>query len=182
MPVRRLNHAVLYVRDLARAVGFYRGTLGLEVRTEVPGRAAFLRAPDSVNDHDLGLFEIGDTPRTGPHGMAGSRTRSRRRAQHAAAAPGRLYGAAGCRTAEATPRRPRPPGRAAPPGPRRPRAGSTLDAALVRDSADVQHGRPARARCRRSGPASRRIPSSRPGRRAAPGARSSTCRRPRRWS
>ena len=68
MPVRRLNHAVLYVRDLARAVGFYRGTLGLEVRTEVPGRAAFLRAPDSVNDHDLGLFEIGDgpSPSTGP--------------------------------------------------------------------------------------------------------------------
>ena len=69
MPVRRLNHAVLYVRDLARAVGFYRGTLGLEVRMEVPGRAAFLRAPDSVNDHDLGLFEIGDAPlqhRPGP--------------------------------------------------------------------------------------------------------------------
>ena len=38
MPVRRLNHAVLYVRDLARAVSFCRGTLGLEVRTEVPGR------------------------------------------------------------------------------------------------------------------------------------------------
>ena len=66
MPVRRLNHAVLYVRDLARAVGFYRGTLGLEVRTEVPGRAAFLRAPDSVNDHDLGLFEIGDGPSGAP--------------------------------------------------------------------------------------------------------------------
>jgi catechol-2,3-dioxygenase len=26
---------------------------------EIPGRAAFLRAPDSANDHDLGLFEIG---------------------------------------------------------------------------------------------------------------------------
>ena len=61
MPVRRLNHAVLYVRDLARAVSFYRGTLGLEVRTEVPGRAAFLRSP-IVNDHDLGLFEIGGAP------------------------------------------------------------------------------------------------------------------------
>ncbi len=66
MPVRRLNHAVLYVRDLARAVSFYRGTLGLEVRTEVPGRAAFLRSPDSVNDHDLGLFEIGDAASAGP--------------------------------------------------------------------------------------------------------------------
>ena len=65
MPVRRLNHAVLYVRDLARAVSFYRGTLGLEVRTEVAGRAAFLRSPNSVNDHDLGLFEIGDAPSAG---------------------------------------------------------------------------------------------------------------------
>ena len=57
MPVRRLNHAVLYVRDLARTVSFYRETLGFELRTEVPGRA-FLRAPGSANDHDLGLFEV----------------------------------------------------------------------------------------------------------------------------
>ena len=56
MPVRRLNHAVLYVRDLAGTVSFYRQTLGFEIRTEVPGRAAFLRAPGSANDHDLGLF------------------------------------------------------------------------------------------------------------------------------
>ncbi len=60
MAVRRLNHAVLYVRDLASTVDFYRGALGFEVRTEIPGRAAFLRAPGSANDHDLGLFEVGD--------------------------------------------------------------------------------------------------------------------------
>ncbi len=68
MAVRRLNHAVLYVRDLAAAVDFYTGALGLEVRTEVPGRAAFLRAPGSANDHDLGLFEVatGESPR-GPY-------------------------------------------------------------------------------------------------------------------
>ena len=65
MPVRRLNHAVLYVSDLARAVEFYRHSLGFEVRTEIPGRAAFLRAPESANDHDLGLFEVGDAAR--PH-------------------------------------------------------------------------------------------------------------------
>lgn len=64
MPVRRLNHAVLYVSDLSRTVEFYRSTLGFEVRTEIPGRAAFLRAPGSVNDHDLGLFGIGSAPRT----------------------------------------------------------------------------------------------------------------------
>ena len=56
MPVRRLNHAVLYVGDLAASVDFYQYALGFEVRTEIPGRAAFLRAPESANDHDLGLF------------------------------------------------------------------------------------------------------------------------------
>jgi catechol-2,3-dioxygenase len=59
MAVRRLNHAVLYVHGLQRSVDFYRQALGFEVRMEIPGRAAFLRAPDSANDHDLGLFEIG---------------------------------------------------------------------------------------------------------------------------
>src|SRR6202522_59545 len=59
MAVRRLNHAVLYVHGLARTVESYTKTLGFEVRMEIPGRAAFLRAPDSANDHDLGLFEIG---------------------------------------------------------------------------------------------------------------------------
>jgi catechol-2,3-dioxygenase len=55
MPVRRLNHAVLYIRDLAATVDFYR-----DVRMEIPGRAAFLRAPGSANDHDLGLFAVPD--------------------------------------------------------------------------------------------------------------------------
>src|SRR5215472_4035546 len=58
MAVRRLNHAVLYVGDLAASVDFYQYALGFEVRTEIPGRAAFLRAPQSANDHDLGLFAV----------------------------------------------------------------------------------------------------------------------------
>jgi catechol-2,3-dioxygenase len=68
MAVRRLNHAVLYVRDLAAAVDFYTGALGFEVRLAVPGRASFLRAPGSANDHDLGLFEVasGESPH-GPY-------------------------------------------------------------------------------------------------------------------
>jgi catechol-2,3-dioxygenase len=62
MAVRRLNHAVLYVSDLARVVDFYCYTLGFEVRMQIPGRAAFLRSPESANDHDLGLFEVGQAP------------------------------------------------------------------------------------------------------------------------
>lgn len=58
MAVRRLNHAVLYVRDLGASVDFYTDTLGFEIAMEVPGRAAFLRARGTANDHDLGLFSV----------------------------------------------------------------------------------------------------------------------------
>jgi catechol-2,3-dioxygenase len=59
MPVQRLNHAVLYVRELDRSVAFYTEALGFRVVNEMPGRAAFLQAEGSTNDHDLGLFAIG---------------------------------------------------------------------------------------------------------------------------
>ena len=45
MPVTRMNHAVLYVRDVARTVAFYRDVLDFRVRHEIPGQAAFLQAP-----------------------------------------------------------------------------------------------------------------------------------------
>jgi len=59
MPVTRMNHAVLYVRDVQRTVDFYRTVLDFRVKFEIPGQAAFLQAPASQNDHDLGLFQIG---------------------------------------------------------------------------------------------------------------------------
>ena len=59
MPVQRLNHAVLYVRDVARSHAFYRDVLGFRAKVEIPGRAVFLQAEGSTNDHDLGLFAIG---------------------------------------------------------------------------------------------------------------------------
>ncbi len=58
MGIHQLNHAVLYVRDVDRSTSFYGGVLGFEVVSSFPG-AAFLRAPGSTNDHDLGLFAIG---------------------------------------------------------------------------------------------------------------------------
>ncbi len=61
MGIRRLNHAVLYVRDVERSVTFYRDVLGFRVLRQLP-KMAFLRAADSDNDHDLGLFEVGDQP------------------------------------------------------------------------------------------------------------------------
>jgi catechol-2,3-dioxygenase len=59
MPVQRLNHAVLYVRDVDRSHAFYRDVLGFQVTMEIPGAAVFLQAEGSTNDHDLGLFQIG---------------------------------------------------------------------------------------------------------------------------
>jgi catechol-2,3-dioxygenase len=59
MPVQRLNHAVLYVRDVERSHAFYRDVLGFRVKMEIPGAAVFLQAEGSTNDHDLGLFQIG---------------------------------------------------------------------------------------------------------------------------
>jgi catechol-2,3-dioxygenase len=58
MPVTRLNHAVLYVRDVERSVSFYSDVLGFRTVAAFPG-AAFLQAPASTNDHDLGLFQVG---------------------------------------------------------------------------------------------------------------------------
>ncbi|GIH93970.1 VOC family protein [Planobispora siamensis] len=69
MPVQRLNHAVLFVRDVERSVAFYREALGFEVVMGMPG-AAFLQASGSTNDHDLGLFEIG--AQAGPSGAGRS--------------------------------------------------------------------------------------------------------------
>jgi catechol-2,3-dioxygenase len=61
MPISRLNHAVLYVRDARRSAVFYTEVLGMAVRHSVgDGRAIFLRSPGSDNDHDLGLFSVGD--------------------------------------------------------------------------------------------------------------------------
>jgi catechol-2,3-dioxygenase len=61
MPVHRLNHAVLYVRDVERSVAFYTDALGFRPVPLADGLrgAAFLQAPASRNDHDLGLFEVG---------------------------------------------------------------------------------------------------------------------------
>ena len=73
MPVTRMNHAVLYVRDVARTTAFYTDVLDFRVRHEIPGRAAFLQAPASSNDHDLGIFQIGAgaQPSQAGRGMVG---------------------------------------------------------------------------------------------------------------
>src|SRR5205085_2996810 len=58
VPITRLNHAVLYVRDAEVSARFYADALGFRRVASMPG-AVFLQAPASTNDHDLGLFSIG---------------------------------------------------------------------------------------------------------------------------
>ena len=71
MPVQRLNHAVLYVRDAERSARFYEEALGFR-RLPVGALrgAAFMQAPGSTNDHDLGLFSIGDAAGASPAGRS----------------------------------------------------------------------------------------------------------------
>jgi len=66
MPVQRLNHAVLYVRDIDASTEFYRNVLGFTPVMQIPGKAVFLQAAGSTNDHDLGLFHLG--AQAGPSG------------------------------------------------------------------------------------------------------------------
>ena len=63
IPVARLNHAVLYVRDLDRSVSFYKEAFGFEEVSRIRGAMSFLRAAGSDNHHDLGLARVGaDAP------------------------------------------------------------------------------------------------------------------------
>lgn len=68
MPIQRLNHAVLYVRDVAESGTFYQDVLGFRTVIEIPGRALFLQAAGSTNDHDLGLFAVGKQAGESPAG------------------------------------------------------------------------------------------------------------------
>ena len=60
--IRRLNHAVLYVRDAVASARFYTEVLGFQVVAQMGDEAVFLRADGSDNDHDLGLFSVGARP------------------------------------------------------------------------------------------------------------------------
>ncbi len=65
--IRRLNHAVLWVRDARASAEFYTSVLGFEAVATMGDQAVFLRADGSTNDHDLGLFSVGDRPRPPAH-------------------------------------------------------------------------------------------------------------------
>ena len=72
IPVARLNHAVLYVRDAEAAADFYGRVFGFEVvSSEFDGRAVFMRAGGGENHHDLGQFSVGPQAPRPPRGSTG---------------------------------------------------------------------------------------------------------------
>ena len=69
--VARLNHAVLYVQDVDRSVDFYSRVFGFEVVSRIRKFAAFMRAAEGDNHHDLGLFAVGPQAPRPPRGSTG---------------------------------------------------------------------------------------------------------------
>lgn len=57
--VKALGHLVLKVRELDRAVAFYRDVLGLREVARYGGRMVFFTAPGSQNHHDLAILALG---------------------------------------------------------------------------------------------------------------------------
>ena len=72
LPIARLNHAVLFVTDLDRAIEFYEGVLGFVLLTrEDSFNAAFFRAQGTENHHDLGIFGLGPNATPKQRGQVG---------------------------------------------------------------------------------------------------------------
>ena len=72
IPVARLNHAVLYVRDATVAADFYTRVFGFEVvESAFDGKAVFMRSASGDNHHDLGLFSVGAEAPRAPRGSTG---------------------------------------------------------------------------------------------------------------
>ena len=69
MPINGLNHAVLYVRDIAVTKRFYTDVLDFETMAEDPnGQYLFMRAPLSKNHHDIAFFAVGSDAAPSPAG------------------------------------------------------------------------------------------------------------------
>ena len=69
--ITNLNHAVLYVSDVARSRDFYQKAFGFEVVDSMGEQAVFLKAAGGDNHHDLALMSVGaDAPRP-PRGSVG---------------------------------------------------------------------------------------------------------------
>jgi catechol-2,3-dioxygenase len=64
MTVVGINHIVLFVRDADRSAQFYCEAMGFGVVFGMEGRAYFLQAEGSTNDHDLAVMAVGGSAGT----------------------------------------------------------------------------------------------------------------------
>lgn len=71
IPVQRLNHAVLFVRDLDRSIAFYTRAFSFDVIGRMDNSMAFFRARGSSNHHDLGIAAVGANAPRPPRGSTG---------------------------------------------------------------------------------------------------------------
>ena len=70
MPINRVGHVVLKVRDVEKAKKFYLDFLRMKVSMENPGKAIFMRFNDY--HHDLAVFQVGpdaDLPKDNQVGL-----------------------------------------------------------------------------------------------------------------
>ncbi len=71
MPIERVGHVVLKMRDLDAAKGFYRDILGMKITDEREGFGVFFRFEDY--HHDIAVFKVeddADAPRKNQVGLA----------------------------------------------------------------------------------------------------------------
>ena len=61
----QLGHVALRVRDLNRAVEFYRDVVGLKLRSQMGDRVAFLGIREDAS-HEVALFALGSADAPGP--------------------------------------------------------------------------------------------------------------------
>ena len=58
MPIQRVGHVVIKMRDLDAAKRFYRDILGMNITDEREGFGVFFRFQDY--HHDIAVFKVGD--------------------------------------------------------------------------------------------------------------------------
>ena len=69
MHITGMNHAVLYVRDARRHQRFYEDLFSFTTTIEdSAGRWVFMRAPKSINHHDVAFFSVGTEAADSPAG------------------------------------------------------------------------------------------------------------------
>ena len=59
MPLKKLGHVVLKVRDLDRAERFYTDVVGLRVTGRLPGKMVFFSVRGNDDSHDLAVWKVG---------------------------------------------------------------------------------------------------------------------------